>query len=124
MVFSQSTSSCSFKVGLYKVPQHDCERNVLSPLGRPVLFEGSQLAGTRWHRLVLLEGFRLLLSEGRHHDDSAAQFQASVPIAMGDFHRSFLRKLPNVEKCQYMNLLIKVIPWHGSYLPSTVQIHI
>ena len=55
------------------------------PPGRPLLFESSKLVGAGRHRVVLLEGFRLLLSEGRHHDDTAKQLQ-TTPVAIVTEH--------------------------------------
>lgn len=49
--------------------------------GGALLIESSEFAWAGRHRLVLLEGFRLLLSEGCHHDDTAAQLQVT-PVAI------------------------------------------
>lgn len=51
------------------------------PPGGALLPEGSEPAGARRHRLVLLEGLRLLLSEGDLHDDTTTQLQ-TPPVAL------------------------------------------
>lgn len=48
------------------------------PPGGALLSESSEPARAGWHRLVLLEGIRLLLSEGGHHDDTTTQLQATL----------------------------------------------
>lgn len=49
--------------------------------GGALLAQSPEPAGTRWHRLVLLEELGLLLAQGRHHDDAAAQLP-TAPVAV------------------------------------------
>lgn len=58
----------------------------VSPPGGALLSESPQPAWAGRHRVVLLEGIRLLLSEGDHHDDPATQLQAAfVAVATERF---------------------------------------
>lgn len=53
-------------------------KHCVSPPGGALLFKSPELAWAGRHRVVLLEGLRLLLSEGGHHDDTASQLQATL----------------------------------------------